>query len=49
MAFRSGVVPGEYRAAVIVLLYKDKGKRNEGKNYRGISLLSVVVKYMQRS
>ena len=38
MAFESGVVPEDWRSAVIVLLYKVKGKRTECKNYRGISL-----------
>ena len=44
MAFESSVVPEDWRSAVIVPLYKDKGERTECKNYRGISLLSVVGK-----
>ena len=44
MAFESGGVPGDWRSAVIVPLYKCKAERNECKNYRGISLLSVVIK-----
>ena len=44
MAFASGVVPEDWRPAVIVLLYKGKGERTECKNYRGISLLCVVRK-----
>ena len=32
------------RSAVIVPLHKSKGERNEWKNYRGISLLSVIGK-----
>ena len=44
MAFESGFVPEDWISAVIVPLYKDKGKRNECKNYRGISLLNVVGK-----
>ena len=44
MAFESGVVPEAWRSAVIVPLYKGKGERNEYKNSRGISLLSVVGK-----
>ena len=44
MAFENGVVPEDWRSAVIVLLYKSKGERTEGKNYRGISLSSVVKK-----
>ena len=34
----------DWRPAVIVPLYKGKGERNECKNYRGISLLSVIGK-----
>ena len=40
----SGVVPEDWRSAVIVPLYKDKVKMTECKNYRSISLLSVVGK-----
>ena len=42
MAFESGVVPEGWRFVVIVLLYKRKGEITECKNYKGISLLSVV-------
>ena len=44
MTFESGVVPEDWRSVVIVPLYKGKGERTECKNYRGISLLSVVGK-----
>ena len=44
MTFESGVVPEDWRYAVIVPLYKGKGERNECKNYRDITLLSVVGK-----
>ena len=44
MAFESGVVQEDWRSAVIVPLYKGKGERTECKNYKGISLLSVVIK-----
>ena len=44
MTFENGVLPEDWRSAVIVLLYKGKGARNECKNYRGISLLSMVGK-----
>ena len=44
MAFESSVVPEYRRSAVIVPLYKGKGERTKCKNYRGISLLSVVGK-----
>ena len=42
MAFESDVRPEDWRSAVIVPLYKGKGERTECKNYRGISLFSVV-------
>ncbi len=34
-------MPGDWRKAIIVPLYKGKWKREECDNYRGISLLSV--------
>ena len=42
MDFESCVLPEGWRSSVIVSLYKGKGERTEFKNYRGISLLSVV-------
>ena len=42
MPFESDVLPDEWRSVVIVPLYKGKGERTECKNYKGISLLSVV-------
>ena len=44
MSFESGVVPEDWRSAVIVPLYKGKGERKECSNYRGISLLSLAGK-----
>ena len=44
MTFESGVVPEDWRSFVIGLLHEGKGERTECKNYRGISLLSVVGK-----
>ena len=44
MAFESGVVPEDWRSPVIVPLYKGKRERTEYKNYRSISVLSVVGK-----
>ena len=44
MASESGVLPEEWRSAVIVPLYKGKRERTECKNYRGISLLNVAGK-----
>jgi len=47
-AFECGRVPEDWKNAVIVPLYKGKGERSECKNYRGISLLSVVGKVYAR-
>ena len=44
----SGVVPEDWRCAVIVLLYKGKVEKSECKNCRGISLLSGVGKIYVR-
>ena len=43
-AFESGVVPEDWRSAVIIPLCKSKGERTECSNYRGIILLNVVGK-----
>ena len=37
-------MPKNWRSTVIVPLYKGKGERTKCKNYRGISLFSVVGK-----
>ena len=44
MAFESSIIPEDWRPNVIVPLHKGKGKRIKCKNYRIISLLSVVGK-----
>ena len=49
MDFQSFVVPEDCRFAMIVPLYKSKGERTECSNYRGISLLSVLGKFIQGS
>ncbi len=41
-------MPEDWRKAIIVPLYKGKGKREECNNYRGISLLSVPGKIYER-
>ena len=41
MAFESGVVPEDWRSAVIIPLYKGKGERTECSNFRSISLVSM--------
>ena len=48
MAFKRGVVPEDWIYTLIVPLYKSKGERTECKNYRGSSLLTMVVKYMHK-
>ena len=42
MTFENGIVHEGWRSAVIVPLYKSKGEITESRNYRGISLVSVV-------
>ena len=44
MTFEGGVVPEDWRSAVIVPMYKGKGQRTECKNYRGICFLRVTSK-----
>ena len=44
VAFESVIVPGDRRSVVIVLLCKVKRERAVRKEYRDISLLSVVGK-----
>ena len=44
LAFESGVMLEDWRSAVVVPQYKDKCERTECKNYRGISLVSLVGK-----
>src|SRR5678815_1135861 len=43
-AFMESIVPRDWKRAVIVPLYKDKGDKCNSRNYRGISVLSVVGK-----
>lgn len=47
-AFESGSVPENRKNKAIVLLYKRKGEKREYKNYRDISLPSVVGKMNRR-
>ncbi len=48
LALEQGRVPEAWSKAIIVPLYKGKGKREECNNYRGISLLSVPGKIYGR-
>ncbi len=41
-------MPEDWRKAIIVPIYKGKGKREECNSYRGISLLSVPGKIYGR-
>ena len=42
--WRAGRIPQEMVDSNIITLYKNKGDRGDGNNYRGISLLSVIGK-----
>ena len=42
--WREGAVLQDMRDAKIITLYKNKGKRSDCNNYRGISLLSIIGK-----
>ena len=44
LCWTKGQVPEDWTKAVIVPIYKGKGSQQDCKNYRGISLLSVVGK-----
>ena len=44
LALKTDVVPEDWRAAVIVPLYKNKGQRTKCKNYRGTSLWIMLGK-----
>ncbi len=47
-AWKKGEVPDDWKRAIIVPLYKDRGSRSECSSYRGISLLSVPGKVYGR-
>ncbi len=46
-SYNSGHIPSEWKAALIVPVHK-KGSKSDIKNYRPISLTSLVVKVMER-
>ncbi len=48
LAWEQSKVPEDWRKAIIVMLYKGKGNRDECYNYRGISLLCVPGKIYGR-
>ena len=45
-AWRTETIPENWRNSLLVVLYKEKGPKNDCSNYRGISLLSVVGKIL---
>ncbi len=47
-AWKKGEVPDDWKKAIIVPLYKGKGRRSECSSYRGISLLSIPGKLYGR-
>ena len=46
--WQEGAVPQDMRDAKIITLFKNKGERSDCKNYRGISLLSVIGKVFSK-
>ena len=46
--WENGTLPQDFRDAVIVSLYKNKGEKSECSNYRGITLLSIAGKILAR-
>ena len=46
-SMKTGEIPQDWRDALIVPIFK-KGSRNEAKNYRPVSLTSIVCKVMER-
>ena len=47
LSLKQGVVPFEWKEANIISLFK-KGSRNKSKNYRPVSLTSVICKLLER-
>ena len=47
-AWRTETIPENWRNSLLVVLYKGKGPKNNGSNYRGISFLSVVGEILSR-
>ena len=43
--WRSGIVPADWQASIIITLYKGKGPRTVCSNYRPITLLSCLARY----
>lgn len=48
LCWESGKVPNDFRDAVIITLYKNKGEKSDCSNYRGITLLAIAGKALAR-
>eukprot|EP00111_Clytia_hemisphaerica_P018805 TCONS_00055595-protein len=48
MIIREGKVPAEWNESFIISLYKGKGDSLECSNYRGLKLLEVLLKVLER-
>ena len=48
VCWEKGTIPEDFRDALIVSLYKNKGEKSDCSNYRGISLLSTAGKILAR-
>ena len=46
--WEQGTLPQDFRDAVIITLYKNKGVKSDCSNYRGITLLSIAGKILAR-
>ena len=44
----SGIIPDEWKCAIVIPLYKNKGNKQDMNNYRGISILPIIVKIFER-
>ena len=48
VCFTTGEIPTEWRRGVIVLIWKGKGDIHDPGRYRGITLLSLALKLMEK-
>lgn len=49
LAFKTGVFPSALKCSIVRPLYKNKGEKNELKNYRPISLLNNMSKIFEKA
>jgi hypothetical protein len=47
-SIRTGQIPELWKRAIVVPIYKKKGRMNDSKNYRPISLTSVICRLLER-